>query len=251
MSNHAHIVLTDERGVLPKFVCKLNSLISRQLNAIRGLNGTNIEKGYVDQELVGEDATLRLCAYTLANPCAAGLVERAAHWRGVSSLNREYGESFQLKRPRFGLWKSAHARKSTRLPDKVTGALVRPRVYLHRSDQEIRDEIRARTKMLEDRASEERRRNNRSVLGWKRARRVKWNQVASTFETIFDPKPTCAYDTNDQAMNHRIRTATFRLRYRSELSIYIFDCPTKAVFPYESWKMPQVYHANYDPIPTS
>lgn len=250
MSNHAHIVLTDEHGVLPKFVCKLNSLISRQLNAIRGLKGTNIEKGYVDQEIVGEDALLRLCAYTLANPCAAGLVERSEHWKGVSSLHREYGETFQIKRPRFGLWKSYYSRKTTRLPKTVTGKLVRPRVHLHRSDQEIRAEIRAQTEVLASRASDERRRNGQRVLGWQRAKRVKWNQVAATFEALRELNPTGAYDTTEQMLDHLGRTFAFRMRYKREINVYIYDCPTKAVFPYETWRMPKVYLANYDPIPT-
>ena len=45
MSNHYHLVLTDVRGLLPDFMMRLNALLSRNLNAIRGWNGTNFEKG--------------------------------------------------------------------------------------------------------------------------------------------------------------------------------------------------------------
>ena len=46
MSNHFHVVLTDEDGCLPDFTTHFHALVSRSLNALRGFMGSNIEKGH-------------------------------------------------------------------------------------------------------------------------------------------------------------------------------------------------------------
>lgn len=276
MSNHAHIVLTDEEGVLPKFVCKLNSLISRQLNAIRGLKGTNIEKGYVDQEIIGEEAMLRMCAYTLANPCAAGLVSTATAWRGVTTVNRSYGEKFEVPRPNCGMWKNSTSlgggslpryrtsrakggasrksksarKKASRMPAKATGVLVRPRVCMHRSDRELRAQIRARTKHLEAKAAAQRLKSGQEVLGWKKVARMKWNRVAASFEAVFKKIPKLATSCIEDKTSHGERIARFRTRHQKALDIYRNQSPKRALFPLESWKMKTIYNARYDRFPT-
>lgn len=103
MSNHAHFCITDNKGVLPSFVEKMNSLIARQLNALRGEKGTNFEKGYSDLDILDSDSLADLCAYTLANPCEAGLVSTAAAWKGVSTYHMEYNKPFTVKRPNCGM----------------------------------------------------------------------------------------------------------------------------------------------------
>lgn len=277
MSNHAHICLTDNKGELPKFMGKMNSLISRQLNAIRGLSGTNIEKGYFDMEVIGDDAMIRNCAYILANPCAADLVSTATAWKGITTVNREYGEEFKVKRPNTGLWKNEPGtakglpklkrncvrvkgsrgrettkkrKKSSKLPTEATGVLVRPRVRLDRSDSELREEIRAQTKVLEEQAARKRKHAEKSVLGWARVKKIRWYCCAKSFEKLFEKIPTASASDRQAWLQWQLGMATFRARYARELDIYRFDCPNKAVFPKESWKMKEIYNAYYDPLPS-
>lgn len=116
MSNHAHCVLTDELGVLPSFVNNMNSLLSRQLNALRKSKGGNIEKRYSDAEILDDARVVETCAYVLANPCAANLVAKAKSWRGVTSARLEFGEWFEFKRPACGLWAEDNSQKKGLVP---------------------------------------------------------------------------------------------------------------------------------------
>lgn len=257
MSNHAHIVLTDEKGLLPSFVGQMNSLISRQLNAIRGKEGTNIEKGYVDQEIIGEEAVLRLCAYTLANPCAAGLVATVKAWKGVSSYKREYGKKFVVRRPNFGLWRNSPKpsdktnNKPSVLPLEVEGVLIRPRVMLEKTDKEVRDEIRRRTKLRELKAHEDRHRAQRGVIGWRKVVKMRHDSSARSFEELHQPIPQLATSCLQDKVHHLERIAKFREQYKEQLDIYTEFCPTQAVFPTGTWKMASIYNAYYDPGPPS
>ena len=64
---------------------------ARALNALHGIQGTAIEKGYNLVAIATDGTVVDHCVYTLANPCSAHLVERSRHWLGVSSRPLEYG----------------------------------------------------------------------------------------------------------------------------------------------------------------
>ncbi|RMG93876.1 MAG: hypothetical protein D6705_17540, partial [Deltaproteobacteria bacterium] len=87
MSNHYHLLGTDIEGCLPYFVRDLNALLSRALNALRGLSGSNFEKGYGLVRVLSGEKAIEHAAHTLANPVAAGLVARAKEWPGLSSVD--------------------------------------------------------------------------------------------------------------------------------------------------------------------
>lgn len=69
MSNH--LLLTDLDGCLPDFVQELDSLLSRQLNAMRSFKGTNIEKEHNLVEIHGEARHFEHAIHTLLNPLRA------------------------------------------------------------------------------------------------------------------------------------------------------------------------------------
>ena len=70
MSNHYHIICTDVRGLLPKFVGELNKLVTKCINASYGrwenVWAASTQTSYV--RLADADAMLRESAYALANP---------------------------------------------------------------------------------------------------------------------------------------------------------------------------------------
>jgi putative transposase len=87
LSDHLHLVITDPRGEVPRFAQKFFGLVARALNAHLGRR-ESFWKGPGSYSLVRlespEDA-LEKCAYTLANPVAAGLVEQGEEWPGLWS----------------------------------------------------------------------------------------------------------------------------------------------------------------------
>jgi REP element-mobilizing transposase RayT len=100
MSNHLHVVVTDPRATLPTFLQDLDSLVARAVNALYGQWGHFWEAGgYVPTLLDTSEEILGRCAYTLANPVAAGLVRRGKKWPGLWSRPEQVGEAIVFERP--------------------------------------------------------------------------------------------------------------------------------------------------------
>ena len=102
LSNHLHVVLTDPRGRLPAFEQFLDSLLARALNSWYGRwEYFWAPSTYSAVTLITPEDVLEKCAYTLANPVAAGLVEHACHWPGRwSSPDLLSGEPEVIARPK-------------------------------------------------------------------------------------------------------------------------------------------------------
>lgn len=280
MSNHAHICITDNAGVLPKFIQTMNSLISKQLNALRGLTGSNIEKGYSEIEVVDDISVTALCAYTLANPCAAGLVERARDWKGISTYHLEYGQRFTIQRPACGLWKEGEdespriprtfrpklfkkskigdtsekkgkaKKKPSTLPASVSGVLSRPRVHSNLSDPELRARIRNQTTAREQRAAEKLRQEGKSVMGWRQVITKKWNDYPSTFRTLFEEIPRIIADAVADKIQKGRTLSAFYTSYQNALETYIQHGRDKALFPWGTWMMRERFKARCEASPS-
>ncbi len=109
LSNHYHLVVTDPRARLPEFMRYLNEHTARALNASLGRWESLWAPGsYSAVRLVEPQDVVAKIAYTLANPVATGLVERAEHWSGVWSHPREMdGSSRVVLRPEGGYFRPA------------------------------------------------------------------------------------------------------------------------------------------------
>lgn len=284
MSNHAHICLLDERGVLPAFTCKMNSLISKQLNALRRQRGTNIEKGYSDITVLDDWSMASFCAYALANPCAADLVSRASKWKGLHTYNLEYGEKFIVTRPNCGMWKEGgevsagpaqlprtfrprvlpktnatqeansridKPRKPSNLPEIVEGVLTRPNILPYLNNSELRDFIRSETTRREQMAIERRAKSKKGVLGMRGVLAMKWNDVPCSYESLFEEIPRIATRSQAKAMLYQQRIAEFNHQYEAERQKFIWLGKDAALFPYGTWKMRVTMKANCvkDPPP--
>lgn len=84
MSNHYHLIVTDESGVLPVFVEWLNKLVARCMNHHHGRwenFWASEQASYV--RLMDTQAILDKIAYTLCNPVACGAIERGKDWPGL------------------------------------------------------------------------------------------------------------------------------------------------------------------------
>lgn len=83
MSNHYHLIVTDELGVLPVFVETLNKLVAKCMNAILGRwenFWATAQASYV--RLLDADAVFDKIAYAMCNPVAAGACDRSDRWQG-------------------------------------------------------------------------------------------------------------------------------------------------------------------------
>lgn len=255
LSNHAHILLTDRCGCLPRFVQDMNSLISRNLNALHGENGTNFEKGYNIVTEIDDAAILKHSSYILANPCAANLVPRAKDWKGVTSWSYEYGEEMTFKRPDCGIWsrpkmpnkkknkderspeKALIARQRRwKTPEEVTLKLERPPMFEGQlDDRELRNLVREETAKLEEAARCYRKKNLRRILGWDKVIRQKRDQTPRSREDMFGPEPRVAGGCKWARIEAAKRSMAFLQSYREALAAYING--EKAVFPPGTWKM--------------
>jgi putative transposase len=121
MSSHAHLVVTDPRGVLPDFLQAFHGTLARALNAHHRRSGSVFGRNNVHYErLGGEAAFVTALAYTASNPVSAFAVEFGRDWPGLRTQAKDMGhEGDELRRPgHFFRHRSGEYRGD--LPDKVT-----------------------------------------------------------------------------------------------------------------------------------
>ena len=123
LSNHYHLVLTDPRARLPEFMRYLNEHTARALNALHGRWEALWASGtYSAVRLATLDDVVEKVAYTLANPVAAGLVERGERWPGLWSHPHNVGRAALVAgRPEGGFF-----RRNGPTPDYCELALALP-----------------------------------------------------------------------------------------------------------------------------
>jgi len=249
MSNHYHLLLTDVAGCYPKFIGELNMLISRELNSIRGISGTNFE-GYDQQQIADDERLIDHSVYTGANPVAAFLVATAREWPGVSSVGMRYGKAHVVKKPKLGMWagKDAHkdraaSRRSgraayagrSRLPETAELELVRPKVRLDLSDTELRDLILQRLADREEELAVQRAREKIVVKGRQAVVQAHYLSMPRT-EEMFGRTPTVsASSSKDRVTLLEIRKA-FIEAYRAARIAFCAGV-RDVLFPRGTWQM--------------
>src|SRR6476660_8139903 len=102
MSNHHHTGIYDPDGCYPAFIEHFHKLFAKCQNALRGRweNFWSSEQTSVVRLVDAHDA-LEKMIYALTNPVKDGLVEKAHHWPGVSSLAANlHGKQLTASRPK-------------------------------------------------------------------------------------------------------------------------------------------------------
>lgn len=265
MSNHYHLVLTDRGGRLPRFMEELNSLLARSLNALHGIQGTAIEKGYNLVAVATEGKLVEHCVYTLANPCSANLVERCHEWQGVSSRRLQYGVPITVTRPNHGLWGSPcrHVDRSasqaskralyggrSKLPKVVTLVLTRPTIMPELTDAELRAHILALLHERERTLIDARRARRQRVVGWVAARKVSVRAAPEQTEERFGTVPSYSADTTAARFSAWERRRKFLEHYYDALRRFISGEWT-AEFPPGTWLMRVRFGVSCCPLPAT
>ncbi len=224
MSNHYHLVVTDIRGELPKFQREFNSMLARALNVHWGRSESIWDRrSYNAVELVEDDDVLGKLAYTLANPVASRLVERADDWTGATSAGMAFGEVRRIARPdkffRNGM------------PEYADLELKPPRCFEKLGDAALLAAVEAEVGRLE----REHRKRGRA-MGMARVLRQNHESKPARREQRRTLQPTIACK-NPVARLEALRAAREWLgAYKAALARFV-DGVRDVTFPRGTWKM--------------
>ena len=260
MSNHFHLLMTAHAKCIPDFMEQLNSLASRALNALRGTSGTNFEKNYGLVEPQDGEKQLTHAVYTLTNPCASDLVTKARLWKGVTTARMRYGEELVVQKPRYGLWKPKStnkqrlAKKRKRrdartpslcgrsiIPKTATLRLVRPRVRLDLSDDELRDLVFERVAAREDKLETVRAEAGKKVLNMRNVKAQHWATMPGA-EDLFGVNPTVSATSPDGRIEALRRKKAFEQAYAAARERWLAG-DKDVEFPGGTWLMWRRYKA--------
>jgi REP element-mobilizing transposase RayT len=163
LSNHWHCVLTDPRGQLPEFQRDLGSTVARALNAALGRWESFWAPGsYSAVALQDPDDVLDKMVYVLANPVAAGLVQRGSEWPGLWSAPKRIGAGpREVKRPKHFFRKGGGA------PEVVMLGLAYPPGFF--AEEDFRQRLEVALEKREGQAAEALGAEGRWFLGARKA----------------------------------------------------------------------------------
>jgi REP element-mobilizing transposase RayT len=239
MSTHEHLVVTDVRGQLPRFIQALHRLLALGVKILRKWEGSvwDNEKTSV-VELRTPAAIVEKIAYVIANPVAAGLVRRAHHWPGITVRPEQLGRMVTTaKRPDF--YFDSH---NPLWPSVATLELVMPELPM--LDADVREAIAAEVDHLEHAALE-----NVRERGWKYfdaddIKRLSPFNRAKSFEPARGRNPTFAVGRGQRdAFFFAVATLReFRHAYRRAMEHWR-DLSRDVLFPYGTWLMRSLHQA--------
>ena len=235
VSDHIHLVVTDERCTLPAFLQAFHRMVALCTRLLRQWDGVVWDKSPTSVvRLETPAAVVEKIAYVLANPVAAGLVRHAHEWPGAKVLVEEIGQgALRASRPAVYLnpkeW-PAEAELPIALPPGVEPAEA----------ASFRAQIATEVARLEAAAQAQ----NRRFLGAEGARAATPTARATTPEPRFDRNPTFAVGRNQGDASNRAAAAVraFRQSYRAALEQWRAGVRSIA-FPVGTWLMRTFHRA--------
>jgi putative transposase len=246
MSNHVHIVVTDTRGNLPRFMHLLFGQIAKAVNAWTG----HIEAVFSTArrpnvlELVTEDAMVKEIAYLLANPSKAGLVDNAADWPGFITTAEDLAKGATYI---GGVGDNPYL-KRRKLKTRELQIVPIPKVA---NAQVFAEHVATEQRQLEEHARQKRKADGVGVLGADAVRRQHWRKMPKTGAKLFGLIPTIAAARRQARIVALVALKEFRRKYQAALAAY--RSGRKHVeFPYGTWQMRHVYAAKVaEPLPAA
>jgi putative transposase len=186
MSNHYHAGIFDRAGRLPEFLETFHRLFAKHQNALRGRWENFWAAEQTSAVELGEaDDILAKMVYTLTNPVAADLVERAHQWPGAHSLAANLdGRTLHAARP------STFFRKKGRMAEDAILRIHRPPGFEDLSQQEFAALLSRQIRDTEVAADKDRTRRGVKVLGVPGILAQDWRAMPSTPEPrrVLDPR---------------------------------------------------------------
>jgi REP element-mobilizing transposase RayT len=243
LSNHYHLILSDPEGRYPAFLQWFDSLVARAVNSRRGRCGRFWDGEQVHIEvLLDAEAVERKIAYVLANPVAAGLVERGRDWPGVRSSPQAWVRpSKVVRRPDWFF------RADGVMPDEAELTYALPPTHEGMDTGEFAARIARRVGEEEERLRVLQSESKRPFLGARGVLRQRWWSRPGTSEVRRRVKPLVAgaRETCSAALE-AIRT--FRWRYSEALTAWRGG-DRRVFFPPGTWRMRELHQASRRPPP--
>jgi hypothetical protein len=236
MSTHPHEVLTDTRGVLPRFFELRNRLFANAIKVLLGWPEEVLSKEPANWvELATPEAMVKEMAYVAANCVAAGLVRTPRRWPGAKVLVEEVGRRVvKVKRPDFYFDPN-----NPKWPDEVTIPIVMPAMLTktYGSEEAAREAIQAKLDELIRKAHADNKRNGRGYAGRKRVLKTPHTTRARSYEEFGGRVPTfSAAGDGAVAANFVRKRREFLEDYRQAWNGWKAGA-RDVVFPHGTWKM--------------
>jgi hypothetical protein len=233
MSSHEHLVVTDTRGALPRFLHDLHRTLALGIKVLRRWEGAvwDHEKTSV-VELRTEQAVLEKIAYCIANPVAAGLVRSADQWPGVTIAPTQLGRTmWTAKRPQFYL-----DQDNPQWPATLSLTLQMPRLTI--DDALAREMVDSEVKRLEREARETAKAKGWRVLGPDRVSSLSPFDRAKSWEPLRSRNPTFAVGRGQHEHFERAVTMlrAFRKAYHAAIKAWCHGL-RDVDFPAGTWFM--------------
>lgn len=241
MSNHIHGTVYDRYGVMPEFTERFYGLAARIINSARGrwenlwVPGANSFVHCVELADV-IDKTV----YTLSNPVASNLVDKAIHWPGVSSFSWLDGRTVTAPRPLHFC-----DSKRSELPERVQIKLVAPPEWKG-SFEAWADHIRARVAEEELKAAQQRATTGEKVLGRKAILSASPTHTPATRERRRGLRPRIAAKNLFARLAALDALEDFRIAYRIARETFLSGRRDVA-FPAGTWWMVERWGAELAP----
>ncbi|AUX40502.1 transposase [Sorangium cellulosum] len=235
MSSHLHLVVTDAKGVLPRFLQFFHRIVALGTKVLRKWEGPVWDHEATSVvRLLTRTAVVEKIAYVLANPVAAGLVRHACEWQGAKVDAAEIGRgALRARRP------SAYLNpKNPQWIEVATLPLSLPPTIDDHTAESFRSEVAAEIERQEMLAHAEAQRQGLRFLGPERAGKVSPYERATSFEALRALNPTFAVG-HEQGDALRIAAAAvraFRASYRAALEKWRIGV-RDVVFPAGTWWM--------------
>lgn len=238
MSTHEHLVLTDVRGCLPRFLAELHRTVALCVKALRRWEGEVWDGGKTSVvELRTNEAIIEKLAYIAANPVVAGLVHRAADWPGIKTLPEDLGQArWTAPRPSFYL------DEANPIWPRVAILALAP-LHLHRvSEEHAHTAVEAELQRLEKAAQAEVRAKGRTVVGARQLQRISPFKRARSWEPLRALNPTFAVGRSQRrAFFIAVDVLrAFRTAYRDALNSWRSGLRA-TMFPRATWLMRELH----------
>jgi hypothetical protein len=156
--------------------------------------------------LVEPDDIIDKMTYALTNPVKDGLVEKAHHWPGVTSLGAITRDSpLVASRP-----KHFFRDKEGPMPEVVSLVFVRPHEFKDLTARAFAERVRERVQIVEETAAAERRRTGGRVLGRRAVLDQKWSDRPGSREPRRQLNPSVAARSKWSRIEALLRNRAFR-----------------------------------------
>ena len=214
-STHYHLVITDTRGLYPKFLHRFNRLVALLTQCHRGWGGSVFNRSQTSMvELTNVKSMIEKMAYVIVNPVAAGAVRFHQEWPGFVTRVREIGTTLgPVAKPTLFF-------RSKKWPDFATLPITWPPLLLEHygSTEAARAALQEEVERQQAKAHAEIQDKGWTFLGADRCKKLSVQKRAVAYEVWGSRNPTFATGGDRDLYLELIqRRRAFRAAYKQAL----------------------------------